>query len=103
MPTRESLQSRRKNETYNLEHWNQQWAVTIGYYPDGTVGEVFINSVKRAGTELDSCARDTAILFSVARQYGAPIEVIRHALTRDGNGKPNTIIGAILDQEEKQK
>jgi hypothetical protein len=31
-------------------------------------------------------------------QYGVPLDVIRHALMRDGRGKPSGPLGVVLDQ-----
>lgn len=97
MPERARLPNRRHCESFTMNWWNQDWNVTVGYYDHREIGEIFINSVKRAGSNLDASIRDEAVLFSFARQYGAPIEAIRKSLTRDAQGRPETIIGAILD------
>jgi ribonucleoside-diphosphate reductase alpha chain len=39
--------------------------VTLGFYADGRVGEVFVTGAK-AGTEVEANVRDTAILVSLA-------------------------------------
>ena len=39
-----------------------------------------------------------AVLLSIALQHGVPLETIKHALTREGNGTPSTIIGAVVDR-----
>jgi hypothetical protein len=43
-------------------------------------------------------ASDAAIAASLALQYGAPIETLRHALMRDSMGKPSGPLGVVLDQ-----
>ena len=43
---RRVLPQRRAAETFNLRFWNQSFSVTIGFYPDGTPGEVFIDGGK---------------------------------------------------------
>jgi hypothetical protein len=37
MSTRRILPQRRSAETFQLRFWNQQFTVTVGQYPDGTV------------------------------------------------------------------
>jgi len=99
MSERRKLDQRRFSRVFDLRFWNQPWAVTIGYFPDRkTPGEVFINAQKTPGTDLDSQARDGAILMSLCLQYGCPVEVMRSALTRNADGSPSAITGAIADQ-----
>jgi len=40
---------------------------------------------------------DAAVLFSIARQFGVPLEVLQKALMRDSSGKPSGPLGAALD------
>jgi hypothetical protein len=86
-------------ETFELRHGNMNatFMITLGRYPDGTIGEVFISGAK-AGSEFEAIARDGAVLLSIALQYGVPLETIRHAITREANGNPSTIIGAVVEQ-----
>ena len=110
MTTRRALPPRRYTETFKLAFWGQTWHVNVGHYEDRdaarraeaesqplTPGEVFIAGGK-AGTQTESTARDGAILLSLAMQYGAPLDVIRHALTREEDGKPSSLIGAVVDR-----
>lgn len=103
--SREQLPTRRRAETFKLRFGNMSAAyhVTCGYYPDGRLGELFI-STNKIGSAADAVARDCAILASIALQYGAPLDVIGHALTRESDNKPSTIIGAVADHlMEEQK
>jgi hypothetical protein len=101
---RRVLPQRRNSESFELRHGNHTTHVTLGYFPDGAVGEIFISSTmemgekKKVGSELEALWRDLGILFSVARQYGAPIKVLAGALTREQDGAPSTIIGAVADR-----
>lgn len=99
MNSRNTLPARRLCETFDLEHGGQntKFTVTLGRFPTGLVGEVFISGAK-AGSEVDAVARDGAVLLSIAMQYGVPIETIRHAITRNGDGSASTIIGAVVDR-----
>jgi hypothetical protein len=98
MSERKQLPQRRHCETVTLTCWTQPWAVTIGYYEDHkTVGEVFISSHRKTSTPLDATARDTAVLMSLALQYGVPLSVIKGAITREGNGEASSIAGVVVD------
>jgi hypothetical protein len=100
---RRLLPKRRGNESFELSHGKFTFHVTVGYYSeDDGVGEVFIDAAK-AGTELEAYARDLAITFSIARQYGAPLDVLAHALTRENDGSPSTILGAVADRLMREK
>jgi ribonucleoside-diphosphate reductase alpha chain len=69
---------------------------TISRFDDGRLGEIFLTSGK-AGSAADTAARDAAITCSIALQYGAPVEVIRKALCRDGSGNASGPLGVALD------
>jgi excisionase family DNA binding protein len=47
--------------------------------------------------DADTAARDSAVVCSIALQYGVPLETIRKALMRDSQGRPNGPLGAALD------
>jgi len=93
---RRVLPQRRAAVTFDLRFWSQLFTVTVGLYPDGTLGEVFIAGGK-TGQDIQSTARDAAVVLSLALQHGTPIETIRHAITRDGFGAAASILGAIVD------
>jgi hypothetical protein len=95
--TRRILPQRRSAETFNLRFWNQQFTITVGHYPDGTPGELFIDGGK-TGQDVQSTARDAAVVLSLALQHGADVETIRHAITRLENGEAASILGAIVDK-----
>ena len=96
---RNTLPQRRRGETFELVHGGQNtvFAVTFGYYPDGRIGEVFISGAK-TGSAFEAVARDGAILLSLLLQQGGTLDVVKHAITREGNGAPSTIIGAVVDR-----
>ena len=72
------------------------YTATVGYYPNGRIGELFLNNHKSNSTA-DTNARDAAIAFSFAVQHGAEIEDIRRALSRDSHGRASGPLGAALD------
>ena len=94
---RRTLPQRRASETFDLRFWNQNFTVTVGFYPDGTPGEVFIDGGK-TGQDIQSTARDAAVVLSLALQHGTAIETIRHAVTRNSAGAPSSILGAVVDR-----
>jgi hypothetical protein len=99
MTAREPLPQRRYSETFKLQHGAQRSAyhVTTGFYGDGRLGEIFI-STNQVGTAIDAMARDLAVLMSLALQHGCAIEIMRHSFTREANGEPSTIAGAVADR-----
>ena len=97
---RRTLPQRRRAETFDLRFWNQNFTVTVGFYADGTPGEVFIDGGK-TGQDIQSIARDAAVVLSLALQHGTAIETIRHAVTRNGSGSAASILGAVVDALSK--
>ena len=93
---RRTLPQRRAAETFVLRLWNQVFTVTVGFYADGTPGEVFIDGGK-TGQDVQSISRDAAVVLSLALQHGTPIETIRHAVTRGAAEEPASILGAVVD------
>lgn len=96
---RRELPQRRYGETFELRHAGHRsaFAITVGRYPNGDVGEVFVSGAK-AGSEVDAVARDGAVLLSLALQFGIPLDTVRRAITRNGDGSASSIIGAVADK-----
>jgi hypothetical protein len=68
----------------------------LGYFDDGRLAEIFLNAEK-VGTTIETVARDSAVVASLALQHGVPPDTIRHALTRNGNGGTSGPLGMLLD------
>lgn len=101
MSGRERLPNSRRSETFDFLHTNashQQFAykATVGFYADDRMGEVFLNAAKIT-TDMDTSARDAAVLLSFALQHGVDPNDIRASMQRDPNGKPLGVIGTLLD------
>jgi ribonucleoside-diphosphate reductase alpha chain len=94
--TRERLANRRRSETFGFECAGLQYTATVSWFDDGRLGEVFLSN-HRADSHADACAKDAAILASIALQFGAPFDVLRKALLRDSQCRPSTPIGCTLD------
>jgi hypothetical protein len=97
VPARDRLPNRRQAETIAFERDGSRYHMTVGYFPDGRVGEVFLNA-DRADSLLDVLASDAAILTSLALQHGCSLREITHALKRDSRGTAASPIGAALDR-----
>jgi hypothetical protein len=93
---RERLPNRRIGETFELEVAGLRYTATVGRFPDGRVGEIFLTNHK-SNSAADTNARDSAIVCSIALQCGADVETIRRALCRDSRGRPRGPLGAVLD------
>jgi hypothetical protein len=93
---RERLPNRRAGETFELEVGGLRYTATVGRFPDGRIGEMFLNNHK-SNSAADTSARDSAIVCSIALQCGADIETIRKARCRDSRGRPSGPLSAALE------
>jgi ribonucleoside-diphosphate reductase alpha chain len=98
MSERRILPSRRRYEALGLTHGNHKGAfqLTVSFYPDGDIGEIFVTGAK-TGSDLEAQIHDTAIAVFIVLQYGALLAVLTHAMPREENGTPSTVIGRALD------
>jgi hypothetical protein len=96
---RHTLPQRRRCETFEIAFGglDRRYTITVGYFEDGTIGEAFINGGK-SGQAVEAIARDGAVLLSLALQYGAELSNIKSAITRDSQGEPASVIGAVIDR-----
>jgi hypothetical protein len=97
MSSRQTLPPRRAAETFELRHGQQTVVVTTGYYANGELGEVFVSAPK-VGSSLEAIARDGAVLLSIAIQHRVPLDILRHAVTREEDGSASSVIGAVIDR-----
>ena len=93
---RHRLNNRRYSETFGFVCSGLHYTATASWFDDGRLGEVFVGN-HRADSHADACAKDSAILASIALQFGAPLDVLRKALLRDSQNRPSTPIGVALD------
>jgi hypothetical protein len=94
--TRLRLPNRRQSITFGFECGGLKYTCTASFFEDGQLGEVFLGN-HRADSHADACAKDSAILASLALQHHVPLDVLRKALLRDARGRPSTPIGIALD------
>lgn len=93
---RQRLPDRRASQSFEIEVSGRRYKCTASFFADGKLGEVFLSNNK-SGSDSDCAARDSAVVASIALQYGAPLDVIRKALMRDSQGRPNGPLGTVLD------
>jgi len=99
------LQNRRASETFAFQCNALDYLATVSFFADGRLAEIFISNAK-AGSHSDSAAKDSAVVCSIALQYGVPAKTIQRALLRDSSGYASSPLGAALDllaaREEEQ-
>lgn len=93
---RERLDNRRFSETLNFELGGRKYRCSFSRYPDGRLAEIFLSN-NRVNSDSDTAAKDSAVVCSIALQFGVPLETIRKALIRDSAGRPNGPLGVVLD------
>jgi hypothetical protein len=94
--SRRRLANRRRALTFDLEVGGLRYTCTVGRFPDGRIGELFLSNHK-SNSAADTNARDAAITFSIAVQHGADPQAIRRALSRDSQGQAIGPLGRALD------
>jgi hypothetical protein len=97
MAARERLPNRRASTQLDFECGPHRFIATVSYFP-GTnqLAEIFLGN-GRAGSDVDAAAKDSAVVCSIALQYGVPVDVIRRALLRDAQGRASSPLGVVLD------
>ncbi len=70
--------------------------MTIGEYPDGRPGEVFLHGAK-PGSDTDLLCDDIGVLVSRLFQHGDAPTSLAAGIGRLGNGDPASIVGAIAE------
>lgn len=93
---RQRLPNRRGGETIKFHCWNMPFHATMGYYPNGRLGEVFLSAGKLT-LDADIMSKEAAIALSFALQYGASVEEIRAAMPRQSDGTAQGPLGTLMD------
>jgi ribonucleoside-diphosphate reductase alpha chain len=94
--TRQRLSDRRSSTVFSFECNGLHYTASASWFDDGRLGEVFVGN-HRPDSHADACAKDAAILASLALQYGVPLDDLRKSLLRDSQNRPATPIGVALD------
>ena len=74
-PVRRRLANDCKSERHKFEIAGHEGYIHVGFYEDGTPGEIFIKMAKE-GSTISGLMDTIATLTSMALQYGVPIEVL---------------------------
>jgi len=93
---RERLPNRRQLETFEIRAGHHIYTASVGFYPDGRIGEVFLSGAK-VGTDTDTAVKDAAILLSLGLQHGCPMSAFREAMQRNSHGVAEGPMGVLLD------
>ena len=88
--------NRRETETIEVWWHNQRHHVSVGRFPNGKVGEIFIHGPK-SGSDTDSLAYSIGTSLSIALQHGATVEELAKSVARGPRGGPACLVGAVLD------
>lgn len=95
--TRRRLPARRRAVLLTADHQAATYEVGLGFYDDGTPGELFISGA-RTGSDIAALLADAAVLVSRALQHGDDLADLAKAMGREGDGvTPSSAIGAALD------
>ena len=78
---RRRLPNRRGSITFEFESQGLEFTCTASWFEDGSLAEIFLTN-HRAGIN----AQDSAVVASIALQFGVPLDVLCHALMRDSQG-----------------
>ncbi len=93
---RERLPDRRQAETVDLHYGGRRYHLTIGEYPSGKPGEIFLHG-GTVGSDVDGLCGDVGVLISRLLQFGDDPAALAAGIGRLGDGEPASIIGAIAD------
>ena len=96
MTTREVLPARRPCLTVNLDFGGRNYAVGIGFYPDGRLAEAFVSG-EVSGSMMGALLNDAAILVSLLLQFGVEPRAIAKSMSMVGDGQPASPVGALAD------
>ena len=93
---RRRLKNRRASVTFEIEAQNLRFPASASRYADGSLAEISLQNHK-AGSAAGILAQDSAVICSLALQFGEPLDVIRRALMRDAQGRAASPLGVALD------
>lgn len=92
---RTPLPDRRRSENHKVKCRGNSIFVTVGFYNDGRVGEIFIDTAK-AGTELHDMMSSAATMASLALQSGAELPDVVRLLGGFGDSEISKCVASVL-------
>lgn len=99
MNARKRFPHRRPGHAFDFDYGGLNFHCVVNCFGDGQPGEIFLDAGK-VGTSAYVISDEAAVLFSLARQYGAPLQVIKDALPKLLNGHPAGPMGMALKLSE---
>ena len=93
---RRPLPTRRQSTTARVIMGGQKFHVTIGFYDDGTPGEIFCD-VGKTPQAVQQIISDACIVISIALQHGVSGEALGKSLPHTDSGKCYTVSGVICN------
>ena len=95
---RRRLPNRRGHLVIEFDHNGFTYTAGVGFFDDACrhPAEIFLSTNKH-GSLVDTNARDAAIAASLLLQHGCPVEKLRRALTRNGDGNASGPLAHVLD------
>lgn len=96
MTDRQRLPNRRASTSFDFESQGLKFTATYSRGADHTVQEIFLRNHK-AESMAGINASDASVLWSIARQYGVPAEVLSKSLMRNSDGSGAGPLACALD------
>lgn len=93
---RQPLSTRRKNQSMELVFDGMRFQLTVGFYPNGRIGEVWLNG-PRPDSALYHITQDACVLISHLLQRFASPHTLYDSLPRKADGASASVIGAIIE------
>lgn len=94
---RERLPDRRPSRTFGFQHEGVDHCCTVGFYPNGRIGEIFLSAGHKEGNPAHIAASDAAVAASLALQHGCDVNELIHSLQHYADeGGPAGALGKAL-------
>ena len=94
--TRRQLPGRRAAETFGFRCNSLDYTATISFFSTGELAEIFLSNSK-AGSHSDSAAKDSAVVCSIALQYGGRSKLSGMRCCATARGVASGPLGCALD------
>ena len=79
-PDRRKMPKDRDSLTHKFEVGGFEGYITAGMYEDGSLGELFLADIGKEGSTFSGVVQAFAVVFSIALQYGAPLDMLTRKL-----------------------
>ncbi len=93
---RQPLSPRRKNQSMELVFDSMRFQLTVGFYPNGRIGEVWLNG-PRPDSALYHITQDACVLISHLLQRFVSPHTLFDSMPRKADGSSASVIGAIIE------